>query len=52
MPTEDPEQVRSPTSVKSGEKEDTTTTHHLEDSSVTAVDPETETKTSGAPVAA
>jgi Eisosome component PIL1 len=51
MPTDERENVRSPASVQSTEFGDATTLHHPEDTSTTAVEPATETKTTTAPLA-
>ncbi len=50
MPTEERENLRSPTSLKSSEFEDATTLHHPEDTNATAVEPTAETKTRTEPV--
>lgn len=50
MPTEERENVLSPTSVRSSEFEDSTTLHHVEDTSTTAAHPTSETKKTTEPV--
>jgi Eisosome component PIL1 len=50
MPTDEPEHIKSPTSVKSTEVGDGTTLHHAEDMSTTAIEPEGHTKTTAEPL--
>ena len=50
MPTEERENIRSPTSVRSSEFEDATTLHHPEDSGATVVEPAPEKTTGTEPV--
>jgi hypothetical protein len=50
MPTDERENLRSPTSAKSSEFEDATTLHHHEDTSTAAVEPATETKRGAEPL--